>query len=255
MMQNDFPDQAPGCENQITGEVQVQKDLARDFLSSVAHELRTPVAVIRGSLEALCDGVVCGNDQVEEYHHQMLSESIYLQRLVNDLLEYSRLQNREFEILKEKMNVCDLISDVCRSIRQIADSKQILISREEEVSLYCIEGDYERLRQMLIVVLDNAVKFSEPGGRVTVRNRLEDGRLVIEISDTGCGISEENIKDIFLRFHRSVSDKNRTGSGLGLAIAKEIASRHDTEIKVISEVGKGTTFSFIFGQCIAVPEE
>ncbi len=253
-MQNNFSDSIIQSEGDIIRQAQVQRDLARDFISSVAHELRTPVAVIRGSLEALCDGVVCEPDQVDEYHHQMLSESIYLQRLVNDLLEYSRLQNKEFKILMENVNVCDIISDVCRSIRQIANKKNITINREEDTSLYTIKGDYERLRQMFIVVLDNAVKFTQPGGNVYVRTRFVDGRLVIDISDTGCGISEENIENIFLRFHRTVSDANRNGSGLGLAIAKEIASRHGIEIKVESKAGKGTTFSFIFCQSIEVTE-
>ncbi len=256
-MQNNSSETIDGCEkssNCLNG-AEEQRDLARCFISSVAHELRTPVAVLRGSLEALCDGVVCDPDQVEEYHHQMLSESIYLQRLVNDLLEYSRLQNKEFEIFREPVNICDVISDVCRSIRQIAKNKNIEITREEETAFYYISGDYARLRQMFIVVLDNAVKFTEPGGHVYVRNRLENGSLVTEISDTGCGIEEDELKNIFVRFHRVLSDKNRNGSGLGLAIAKEIAARHQADIKVISEIGKGTTFSFFFSQSITIPEE
>lgn len=236
-------------------EIEAERDAARDFISSVSHELRTPVAVLRGSLEALCDGVISEPDQVEEYHRQMLSESIYLQRLVNDLLEYSRLQNKDFEIIREYVNVCDVTADVCRSLRRIAKDKNIEFEYESEESFYMIIGDYARLRQMFIVVLDNAVKFTAPGGKVKIKNTLENGIMSVEISDTGCGIDHEELGKIFTKFHRVVSDQNRNGSGLGLAIAKEIALRHGAEIEVESEPGVGTTFRFVFGEQEEMPEE
>ena len=105
--------------------IQAEREINRNFVSSVAHELRTPVAVLRGSLEALCDGVITESGQVREYHRQMLSESIYLQRLVTDLLEFSRLQSSGFSIVKEPVNISDVLSDVCRSIKQIAASRGI----------------------------------------------------------------------------------------------------------------------------------
>lgn len=232
-----------------------EREISRNFVSGVAHELRTPVAVLRGSLEALCDGVVYEHDQVNEYHKQMLAESIYLQRLVTDLLEFSRLQSSGFRIEKEPVCISDVISDVCRSIRQIASAKNINIIREDEPLVYIISGDYARLRQMFIVILDNAVKFTDHGGTVTVREKLlEDGSLGIEIADTGCGIAEDQLDDIFVKFHRTVSGQNRNGTGLGLAIAKEIALRHGSEIKVRSRVGEGTVFSFNFAERLSEKE-
>ena len=229
-------------------EVESERELSRNFVSAVAHELRTPVAVIRGSLEALCDGIICEREQVKEYHRQMLSESIYLQRLVTDLLEFSRLQSESFSIIREPVNVSDVVSDVCRSIRKIAGEKGVLLERTEDSPVFIVNGDYARLRQMLIVILDNAVKFTEAGGRVTVDEHCEDGKLYIRVSDTGCGIAEEELPFIFVKFHRSMTGQNRNGTGLGLAIAKEIAARHGAEITVDSKVGEGTTFTFCFSE-------
>ena len=219
---------------------------SRDFISNVAHELRTPIAVLRGSIEALCDGVICEKEQVEQYHRQMLSESIYLQRLVNDLLEFSRLNNSSFEIIREPVNLSDVVYDVCRSISRISVQKNISLKRETDNSVYIVNGDYARLRQMLIVILDNAVKFTPEGGTVTVSQQRKDDKYVITVSDTGCGIPEDEIENIFTRFHRLMSDINRNSSGLGLPIAREIASRHDAEIKVHSKINEGTSFVFTF---------
>lgn len=219
---------------------------SRDFISNVAHELRTPIAVLRGSLEALCDGVICEKEQVEQYHRQMLSESIYLQRLVTDLLEFSRLNNSSFEIIREPVNLSDVVYDVCRSISRLAVPKNISLKRETDNSVYIVNGDYARLRQMLIVILDNAVKFTPEGGTVTVSQQRKDDKYVINVSDTGCGIPEDEIENIFTRFHRLTSDVNRNGSGLGLPIAREIALRHDAKIDVKSKTGEGTSFIFTF---------
>ena len=231
-----------------------EKEISRNFVSAVAHELRTPVAVIRGSLEALCDGVICERSQVEDYHRQMLSESIYLQRLVTDLLEFSRLQSAGFSIVREPVNISDVVSDVCRSVKKIADEKGVELIRENEAPLYVVNGDYARLRQMLIVILDNAVKFTDKGGRVTVSERCEGEKLELTVTDTGCGIAPEETERIFVKFHRSMTGQNRNGTGLGLAIAKEIAERHGAEIKVKSKLGEGTSFTFCFSEKMSEEE-
>ncbi len=231
-----------------------EKQAGQEFISSVSHELRTPVAVIRGSLEALCDGVVDDPAEVKEYHRQMLAESIYLQHLVNDLLEYSRLQNKVYELNAEPVNVCDVADDVFRSIKSIATAKNVEFVKDMKADFYFIWGDYVRLRQMLIVLLDNAVKFTEPGGKVTLLCEKSDGRLKVCIADTGCGIKPEDIDGIFIRFHRAMSDQNRNGTGLGLPIAKEIAERHGAVMTVESEVGKGTVFSVEFEEMIDISE-
>ena len=231
-----------------------ERETSRNFVSAVAHELRTPVAVIRGSLEALCDGIICEREQVKEYHRQMLNESIYLQRLVTDLLEFSRLQSKSFSIVREPVNVSDVVSDVCRGIHRIADEKGVILERRENSPVFIVKGDYARLRQMLIVILDNAVKFTDKGGKVTVSECVEDGKLYLTVTDTGIGISEDELPLIFVKFHRTITGQNRSGTGLGLAIAKEIAERHGATVSVESTPGKGSSFTFCFSEQMAEEE-
>ncbi|MDO5560143.1 MAG: HAMP domain-containing sensor histidine kinase [Oscillospiraceae bacterium] len=223
-------------------------NLQDDFISCVAHELRTPVAILRGSLEALCDGAVTDKQQTDEYYRQMLSESIYLQRLVSDLLDFSRLRNTEFSIAMEPVCVTDVLDDVYRGFRHIADQKGISIEKKYDSGTYVINGDYGRLRQMFAAVADNAVKFTPYGGNVQVKLSQSGDSFMVHISDTGCGIAENEISDIFTKFHRRMSDDNSSGTGLGLAITNSIASRHCVSINVKSSPGCGTDFCFDFSK-------
>jgi len=216
--------------------------LRRDFVANISHELKTPVTVIRGSLEALCDEVVTNPDQVKSYHRQMLNESLYLQRLINDLLDLSKLQNTDFKIEMQELNLCDILNDAVRSAGHLAREKNIEVRQASDTKSLLVTGDYGRLRQMFLIVLDNAVKFSPMGSEINVSlsNR------VVSISDHGSGIAEEDIPYIFDRFYKVVSEENKSGSGLGLAIAKQIADRHNIGVAVTSKLNEGTDFTFKF---------
>ncbi len=217
--------------------------LRREFVANVSHELKTPVTVLRGSLEAICDGVVTEPEQVESYHRNMLKETIYLQRLVSDLLDLSRLQNTDFKIEMQELNIVDVLSDAVRSAGQMALKKEISVNEIFNGQSLAMIGDYGRLRQMFLIILDNAVKFSPKGGIVTV---TFDGNS-ISIRDNGPGIPENDLPYIFDRFYKARSEENKSGSGLGLAIAKQIADRHNIKISVISKINEGTEFRFEFG--------
>lgn len=217
--------------------------MRQDFVANISHELRTPVTVIRGSLEALCDGVVTEPEMVEEYHKQLLGESIYMQRLVNDLLDLSRLQNPDFSINISDFNLYDCLSDAVRSGRKIAEERGLRIDFTYDTTLYVLKGDYDRIRQMLLIIIDNAVKFTDsPEHRIRV---VLEGNTV-SISNIGPGIKKEDLPMIFERFYKSRSEKNKNGTGLGLAIAKQVASRHNIGISVSSAEGGKTTFQFVF---------
>ena len=205
--------------------------LRKDFIANISHELRTPVTVIRGSLEAICDKVVDTPEQIEEYHRQMLSESIFLQRLINDLLDLSRLQNHNFQIEKTQLNLCDVVQDVVRSSQHIGKRKAINVEIKSDVDIYPFNGDYGRLRQMLMIFLDNAIKFSPLGSTVEV---LLTGN-VLKVVDHGCGIPAKDLPHVFERFYKTRVETNKSGTGLGLAIAKEIAERHDIKVSMTSE--------------------
>ena len=207
------------------------EQLRKDFIANISHELRTPVTVIRGSLEAICDKVVDTPEKIEEYHHQMLSESIFLQRLINDLLDLSRLQNHNFQIEKTPLNLCDVVQDVVRSSQHIGKKKAVTVDVKTDVKLYPFNGDYGRLRQMLMIFLDNAIKFSPLGGTVEVSLAGN----VLKVVDHGCGIADKDLPHVFERFYKTRVETNKSGTGLGLAIAKEIAERHDIKVSMISE--------------------
>ena len=206
----------------------------------MSHELRTPVTVLRGSLEALTDGVVSEPSMVEEYHRQMLKETKGLQRLVDDLMDLSRLQNTDFPIENAPLVMQEVFADALRGAERLAQSKGIRVARDisEEPVLYT--GDYARIKQMLLIALDNAVKFSPPASML---HAAMDSHS-ITIRDEGPGIPAADLPYVFDRFYKSRSEENRQGSGLGLAIAKGIADRHGMRVAVESGEGGGTTVRF-----------
>ena len=217
--------------------------LRRDFIANVSHELRTPVTVLRGSLEALRDGVVTQPAQVENYYRQMLGETLSLQRLVNDLMELARLQNTDFKIDMTALNVYDVLTDALRSARQLAESKHIDIQLDADAQTLAVTGDYGRLKQMFLVILDNAVKFSPENSQIQVT--LEKNS--VSIRDRGPGIPPEAQPYVFDRFYKTKSAENTTGSGLGLAIAKQIAERHGIALNLNKQYKDGAEFLFVFG--------
>lgn len=216
-----------------------QEQLRLDFLANVSHELRTPVTVLKGSLEAMRDGIVKDPGMIEEYVRQMIKETQGLHRLVDDLMELARLQNTDFPIENAPLSLYDVLQDALRGADRLAQNKGILIKRGIGAVPGQFNGDYARLRQMLLIVLDNAIKFSSNGS--TVHVSLSEHSIVVE--DEGPGIPPEDLPFIFERFHKAAAG-NRQGSGLGLAIAGRIADRHDIRIQVDSKPGRGTAVSF-----------
>lgn len=226
-------------------ESQKLEKLRREFIANISHELRTPVTVIRGSLEALRDGVVTEKADVEEFHEQMYKESLFLQRLINDLLDLSRLQNTDFPIEKAPVNLVDVIGDAVRGSRQLGKDKELQITSSVDKDIYMLNGDYGRLRQMLMIFLHNSIKFSPAKSEVEVR--LEGDKLFV--SDHGSGMKAEDVPHAFDRFYKARNEQNKSGSGLGLAIAKQIALRHGMQLSLTSTLGEGTTIM------VQLPEE
>lgn len=216
------------------------EQMRKDFVSNISHELRTPVTVIRGSLEALCDKIITDPKQIDEYHLQMLNEAKFLQRLVGDLLDLSRLQNPDFAIEKQELNLNDVISNVVRSARQIAKNKNVSINIDLKNPNLKIFGDYGRLRQMFLIILDNAIKFSFENNKVDVLAKND----TIIIRDYGIGINEKDLPHIFDRFYKTHGEHNKVGTGLGLAIAKQIAERHNIELIAQNNFDGGAKFIF-----------
>lgn len=223
--------------------------MRQNFIANISHELRTPITVIRGSIEAICDGVISNPEQLKDYNEQILSDSIHLQRLVNDLIDLTKLQNTDFSIDKSTINLFEIINDAVRSMKQISTKKGVKISFSVEKAIeadkYLFVGDYQRIRQMIIIVLDNAIKFSNEDQKVDIFLKKENKKYELKICDSGRGIDPENIGEIFNRYHKSNTEENKNGMGLGLAIAKEIALRHNIEIFVKSVPNIKTVFTFL----------
>lgn len=231
------------------------EQVRRDFFANVSHELRTPITVLRGYTETLADGIFDEQEQIDELYHRMLQECQGMERLVEDLFILSKMQNPDFQIDMEPVSLQQVFGDIMRSGRMIGKEKGITFhmnAPEEDPCL--IMGDYGRLRQMFMVIVDNAVKFSREQGSIDVSIEKEHGRYKVSIRDYGVGISKEQLPFIFEKFYTSKMRQNEKGTGLGLMIAKQIALRHGGDIRVESEVQKGTTFYFEFEECTCVED-
>jgi len=227
--------------------------MREDFFANVSHELRTPITVLRGYTESLADGVVTEPEKIKYTLERMLKECDGMKRLVGDLLTLSKIQNPEFEFDKEPVSLVQIFEDAIKSARILGENKHITINFKSNDEYCFMLGDYDRLRQLFLIILDNAVKFSHENSEINVDLQKEE-KLTITIQDYGIGIEEEMIPNIFDKFYRSKLRMNEKGSGLGLVIAKEITLKHDGNIDVFSEVGKGTKFTLIFDS-IEAPED
>lgn len=216
-----------------------------DFFANVSHELRTPITVLRAYTETLVDGVVQEKDKVEQYYDRMLSECKSMERLVGDLLLLSKMQNPDFAIEKEPVNLVQVIDDIIRGAGAIAEKKKITIKVDKDNPVLMIQGDYDRLRQMFMVILDNAIKFSGEDKTVHINLSKQD-KIVVSIKDEGIGIEPSDIANIFEKFYKTNLRQNASGTGLGLAIAKQIAIKHGGSIEVLSIPRVGSTFIFTF---------
>ncbi len=231
------------AENEI--ERKNMEQMRMDFFANVSHELRTPITVVRGYTESLVDGVVSDEERRQQYYNRMLSECQSMERLVGDLLLLSKMQNPDFLVEKEPVTLQQVFHDLKRSAGVIAAEKNIEIVMNQPEEPCVIMADYVRLRQMFVVIVDNAIKFSTENSSIYITVECEK-MIRVSIRDEGVGISEEELPNIFEKFYKSKLRQNAKGSGLGLAIARQICLKHDGTIQVESEVGKGTTFTFTF---------
>ncbi len=222
--------------------------MRQDFFSDISHELRTPIAVLKGNVELLQNGLITQPDRLKAAYDQLGADASHLEHLVNDLLELTRLQNPHFTIDMQVINLMDVLSDTARSMRQAADKKQIAIRLESPLQLYPVLGDYGRLRQLMIILLDNAIKFSPAQSSILISVVPQEETCAVSVIDHGTGIAPEALEHIFDRYFHSRSRHNTGGSGLGLPIAKEIALRHGLEFTCASEAGKGARFTLVFAK-------
>lgn len=230
---------------QDVSESEKLEQMRRDFVANVSHEFRTPLTVIKGSLEALDDGTISEPEDVSRYIGRLLAETRALERLVGDLLDLSRLQSETISVHLEQVHLPSLLSDTVRGIQELADKKNIRIQLNSDMDIPLIKGDYDRLRQLFVIFLDNAIKYSPIQTCITVSVILQDQVKVI-IQDQGYGIPPEELPYIWDRFYQSDTSRKSSGTGLGLSIAKRLIALHSGVVAVTSKLGEGTVFTIGF---------
>lgn len=220
----------------------------KEFLLNLSHELKTPIFAVQGYIHTLLDGAI-EDPSVNKMFLKNATKNIdRLCRLIDDLDEISKLESGEMTINKELFVIQDLIKDVFDTLSLKANQKDIRFSIKKgcEAPLY-VMADKEKIRQVLINLIENSVKYGKPDGQTIASIYNMDGkRVLIEISDSGIGMSEEHLPRVFERFYRTDRARSRDigGTGLGLAIVKHIVEAHDQTINVRSKVDVGSTFGF-----------
>ena len=223
--------------NGMTTRLQEQDRQRRDLLADIAHELRTPLAVVQGRLEGVLDGVYPRDD---EQIGEVLEETRMLARLVEDLGTLAHAERGVMGLKKEPTDVSLLAYDAVRALEPESRARGVRVDVEAEADLGLVQVDPLRLREVVINLVANAILHSHSGAAVSLAVRQTGDWLVISVRDNGPGITQQDLLRIFDRFHKGPRSQ---GSGLGLAIARQLVEAHDGEIGVESTVGVGTTFT------------
>lgn len=217
--------------------------MRNDFISNISHELRTPVTVMKSSLEGLVSGLIKENE-IPDYHQLLYKEIGILERLVTDLMELNAVKNENFPMNFQEEDLILILNDAVRSQRVLAKEKGIDLIVDAEDSYLMFHCDYTRLRQMFTTVINNGIKYSYPSEKVIVKEFKAENQVIVQIINKGKPISVQDKENIFQSFYR-VKDTSEKGFGLGLAIAKEIAKRHKIAINVLSGDAGETVFEFL----------
>jgi PAS domain S-box-containing protein len=234
---------AVGILQDVT-EVRRLEQMRRDFVANVSHELRTPMTSIQGFVEALLDGLADDQESHDRYLHVILDESVRLNRLINDLLDLSRLETGQLSWPMEAVNLPVLIGQVVAKMQPQLDQQNLTVNMDIPEGLPPVWGNRDRIQQVMINLLGNAVSFTPSGGMISVAAAEYNEGVHVSVSDTGVGVPLEEQERIWQRFHKV--DKARTrrlgGTGLGLAIVRQIIDAHGGTVGLESVPGQGSTF-------------
>lgn len=233
----------------ITSEKEVQKlkevdKIKTNFIANISHELRTPLAAIKAYVETILN-MPMSQEEIQEFLSVVYNQSLRLEELLNDLLDFSQLESHTMKILKERVNICDVINNSVISVSKMAEDKSVnIIVNCEDILINC---DRRRIEQVIINLLTNAIKFSDPSKEekyVKVNLNDTDNKVQIIVEDNGIGIPSDKLDKIFEKFYRVDNELTYSipGTGLGLSIVKEIVELHGGSIRVESELGKYTRF-------------
>jgi two-component system, OmpR family, phosphate regulon sensor histidine kinase PhoR len=218
-----------------------------EFLGNVSHELRTPLFALQGFIETLQDGAIDDPLVNRDFLDKAHNHAMRLNTLLKDLIDISRIESGEMRMSFRYFELNDFLRSVVDGMHPLADARNISLTLAQGSELpRQVLGDKDRLAQALTNLIDNAIKYNTPGGKVTVDVRDAEDRVWIDVIDSGVGMGAEHLSRIFERFYRVDKERSREagGTGLGLAIVKHIIEAHGGKVEVKSEPGKGSTFSF-----------
>ena len=232
-----------------TTEQEKEERERRLFVSNVSHELRTPLTSVKSYLEALDEGALC-ETVAPDFIKVSLDETNRMMRMVTDLLHLSRIDNATSHLDVELINFTAFITFILNRFDQIRgqdEEKKYELVRDYPITSVWIEIDTDKMTQVIDNILNNAIKYSPDGGKITVTMKTTDDQMILSISDQGLGIPKQDLPRIFDRFYRVDRARSRAqgGTGLGLSIAKEIIKQHNGFIWAKSEHGKGSTFTIV----------
>ena len=218
-----------------------------EFLGNVSHELRTPIFAIQGMLETLLSGALDDKEVNRTFVQRALHNTQRLNALLGDLIEISRIESGEMKLSFRYFSVNEFLDQLMSELQPLAQQKRITLSLDAPASTVDVLGDKERLKQAMVNLIDNAIKYTNPQGLVNVSCVQTNNTVRISVRDTGVGISVEHLLRIFERFYRVDKERSREGggTGLGLAIVKHIIEAHGSKVDVQSEIGRGSVFSFL----------
>lgn len=225
--------------------VRLLEQMRSDFVANVSHELRTPLTSIKGYVETLMDGAIENLDMANQFLSVIDNETDRMTRLINDLLYLSQLETGRMEVVKKKIDAQQLLDKVVDLLKPVIKNKNIRIETEIHDQARELLANPDMMEQVLINLLENAVKYSYDGGVVRVEIGSHERGAMIRITDKGIGIPAGSLTRVFERFYRVDKARSRKigGTGLGLSIVKHIVDRHRGQVQVESEEGKGTTFT------------
>ncbi|KZL91530.1 ATP-binding protein [Clostridium magnum] len=227
---------------QDISEKEALEQMRKDFVSNVSHEFRTPLTIMKGNLESIVDGMISPS-QVPESCITLLKETNRLERMVRDLLELSKLESGRVQVSFSKIDTNSLINDMSRTIRPLVMNKNIKLVLDLDSSLPPLLSDYDKLKQLFLIFLDNAIKFSPFNSEILIKSILDNYSILVLIRDKGVGIDFCNIEHLGERFYKADSSRSssNSGTGLGISIAKKIIELLQGDFSIHSELNKGTT--------------
>jgi len=218
--------------------------MRRDFVSNVSHELRTPIASVKALAESLQEGALDDPSVAKDFLSRIDSEADKLAQMVQELGELSRIESGEAPLRKETVSIVEVIGRAVQRLKAQADRAGLGMDLGIPVDLPRVTADRDRIEQVLVNLIHNAIKFTTTGGKIRISAESEDSMIVVSVADSGVGIPADDLPRIFERFYKADKARSGGGTGLGLSIAKHIVEAHGGRIWAESTEGKGSTFYF-----------